>query len=150
MPTLPKHHAPVREAVASILSPAVHLDHLYGAHQIADILNAAVGDSNEKGIDTTVLLRAFSNDAADAFAIPLPCGVLYVRRTKTPGRHGGNDLVIGRFKTMEEGERAAIVRWRVDISDRVRSGLSDYIRAQKRKRPAAEVSPPPVVGGTQR
>ena len=109
MPTLPKQHTPDREAVASILSSAVHLDHLYGAHQIADILNAVVSDSNEKGIDTTVLLRAFPNDDADAFAIPLPHGVLYVRRTKTSRRHRGNDLAIGRFKTIKEGERAAVV-----------------------------------------
>ena len=55
--------------MASILGPAIHLGHLYGASHIAEVLNAAVGD-DAKAIDATALLRVFSNDAADVCVLP--------------------------------------------------------------------------------
>ena len=141
MLVLPKHHTPLRNAVISILRPSVHLGHLYGANQIADILNAA---ADAKSINATGLLRAFANDAADAFVIPCHHSVLYVRRSKTSGRHGGNELAIGRFLMMDEGERAAVVRWRVDIDDDARSGLLQYLWSRtNRKKVAAAMTPDP-------
>ena len=44
MLTLPKHHAPVQEDVASILDPAIYLGNIYAASQIAKVLNAAVSN----------------------------------------------------------------------------------------------------------
>ena len=85
MMTLPTRHAPVREAVASILGPVIHLGDFYGASQITKVLNTAVGD-NTKAIDATTLLRARSNNAADVFVLPHPNNqsVIYVCQKKVP------------------------------------------------------------------
>ena len=141
MATLPKHHAPVREAVASILGPVIYLGNLYDANQTAEILNATVADST-KGIDATTLLRAFSNDNADTFMLPHPDdrSVVYVCWKKVSGRHGENDLAIDLFVTMAEAQRTILVRWRVNIADEARSGLVEYLRMQKSKQPAGKIS----------
>ena len=92
---------------------------------------------------TLTLSYAFSNNAADAFVLSHPDdqSVIYVCWKKVSIRHGGNDLSIGRFTSMVEAQRAILVRWRYDIADGTRSGLVEYLRVQKSKRAAAEISP---------
>jgi hypothetical protein len=87
--------------VASILGPAIHLGNLYAASQISEVLNAAAGDA---AIDATTLLRAFSNDASDAFVFSHPDdrSVICICRKKMSERHGGNELSIGRSASLAE------------------------------------------------
>ena len=121
MPTLPCSLAPVRAAVASMLRSPDHAGNLYRADDVATALNIAADVTDGAAIDTTMLLRAFANEAADEFILRYDehfhChgdgNVLYVHRKIKPGRHEGKhqrNLFIGRFGSMESARRATAVR----------------------------------------
>ena len=71
MPTLPNRLAAVRAAVASLLRNKNHAGSLHSAEDIVDALNAAADFNGNAaislGIDVSLMLRAFPNDAADEF-----------------------------------------------------------------------------------
>ena len=64
MPHLPKHLAPVRAAVASILLLQDHVSRLNSAADISNALNIAAdvggNDAINTDVDATLLLRAFA------------------------------------------------------------------------------------------
>ena len=131
-----------------------HAGNLYRADDVATALNIAADVTDGAAIDTTMLLRAFANEAADEFVLAYDghfhChgdgNVLYVRRVAKPGRHKGKNqvnLFIGRFGSMESARRATAVRWHIHMDDGLRSALVRYLRGitAKRKRKAPDVSP---------
>jgi hypothetical protein len=156
MPHLPKKLAPVRAAVASILSHYLHVGNLYDAGEIANALNieadVAGNDAINAGVDVTLLLRAFANEGGDDYF--LPCNVLgregsrdvlYVRRAIKYGRQRGNklSLFIGRFRSSDETKHARVVRWNhgMDVDDK--TGLIQFLTELKpsKKRAISQVSP---------
>jgi hypothetical protein len=78
-----------------------HAGSLYSAKNIVDALNAAANFNGNAaislGIDVSLLLRAFANDAADKFFLAYDevfghCrdnNVLFIWRAKRVGRHNG-------------------------------------------------------------
>ena len=69
MPTLPHSLAPIWAAVASILLSPEHAQKLYGADDVAAALNIAADAFNGARVDTTMLLRAFANEAVGEFRL---------------------------------------------------------------------------------
>ena len=153
MPTLPCSFAPVGAAVASMLLSPSHSGSLYDADDVAMGLNVAAGvyKNTMSGVNSTLLLRAFAHGADEyvmqydvAFGCSGDGNVLYVRRRRHGGRHGGRTLLLGRFSSMEAAKRAKVVPWHVEMGDSARSGLIKYHEdSQKasKKRPAVDVSP---------
>jgi hypothetical protein len=129
-----------------------HAGNLYRADDVAAALNIAADVTDGAAIDTTMLLRAFANEATDEFVLAYDghfhChgdgNVLYVRRKVKPGRHEGKNqmnLFIGRFGSMESARRATAVRWHhISMNEGVRAGLVGFLAKQK-KRKAPGVSP---------
>ena len=72
-----------------------HAGNLYRADDVATALNIAADVTDGAAIDTTMLLRAFANEAAEEFVLTYDghfhchgdSNVLYVRRVAKPGRH---------------------------------------------------------------
>ena len=159
MPTLPCSLAPVRAAVASMLRSPDHAGNLYRADDVATALIIAADVTDGAAIDTTMLLCAFSNEAADEFVLTYAehfhChgdgNVLYVRRKVKPGRHEGKNqknLFLGRFCSMESARRATAVRWHhIGMDEGVRAGLVGFL-ANRKKQKAPDVSPDKE-GGTE-
>ena len=138
MPTLPRSCAVVRKAVALLLGSPDHSGKLYGGEDVAFLLNNAAGVDDNPDVATrmnvTTLLRSFANDAANVYGLeyddyfqrPGDSNVLFVRREQKGGRHGRGTrgaIYFGRFSSMEAGERAVVVRWRVSIDEAVRGEL---------------------------
>ena len=165
MPHLPKSLAPVRSAVVSLLRPRHHFSNLYTATDIAEALNVAANVSGnpaiDRDVDASLVLRAFAFDGMDEIFLSLkdvfgywrnPYG-LYVRKPVRAARNDGGVLAIGRFATIEEASRAAIVPWESILEDDARVGLVAYLKAaskpkvSKRKR---TISISPCNGRTQR
>ena len=129
-----------------------HAGNLYRADDVAAALNIAADVTDGAAIDTTMLLRAFANEAADEFVLTYDghfhChgdgNVLYVRRKVKPGRHEGKNqmnLFIGQFGSMESARRATAVRWHhIGMNKGVRAGLVGFL-AKRKKRKAPGVSP---------
>ena len=158
MPHLPKNLAPIRHAVVSLLRPRHHYNNLYAAADIAEALNVAADVTGnpaiDRGVDASLLLRAFAFDGADEVFLSLkdvfgylrnPHG-LYIRKPVRSARDDNGVLAIGRFASKEEASNAPIVRWEVILEDDAREGLVSYLeeaskpKTSKRKRPAG-VSP---------
>ena len=162
MSTLPRSLAVVRNGVANILLSSDHSGRLYSADDIAGALNngAAVDESPSitARISVTTLLRAFANCAADSYALSYDesfhragdTSVLYVRKEIKRGRRTADSrsLFIGRFESMEAGQNAKVVRWRVAMDSDVRAGLIRYLSKGKKRR-SSEVSPDNVGGSSE-
>ena len=121
MPHLPKSLAPVRSAVVSLLRPRHHFSNLYTATDIAEALNVAANVSGnpaiDRGVDASLVLRAFAFDGMDEIFLSLkdvfgywrnPHG-LYVRKPVRAARNDGGVLVIGRFATIEEARSSRML-----------------------------------------
>ena len=149
MPTLPNRLAAVRAAVASLLRNQNHAGSLHSAEDIADALNAAADFNGNAaislGIDVSLLLRAFANDAADEFVLAYDevfghrrdKNVLFIRRAKRVGRHEGKGqqrMLVGRFSSMETVMRANVVPWHVAIDKEVWTGTVNFLEEESRKK----------------
>ena len=75
MPHLPKSLAPVRSAVVSLLRPRHHFSNLYTATDIAEALDVAANVSGnpaiDRGVDASLVLRAFAFDGMDEIFLSL-------------------------------------------------------------------------------
>ena len=118
---LPKSLAPVRSAVVSLLRPRHHFSNLYTATDIAEALDVAANVSGnpaiDRGVDASLVLRAFAFDGMDEIFLSLkdvfgywrnPHG-LYVRKPVRAARNDGGVLVIGRFATIEEARSSRML-----------------------------------------
>ena len=140
--------------MALLLKSPDHSGKIYGGEDVAFLLNNAAGVDDNPHVSTrinvTTLLRSFANDAANVYGLAYDdyfqrlgdSNVLFVRRKQKGGRHGGTKgaIYFGRFSSMEAGERAVVVRWRVSIDEAVRGELFRFLSKPK-KRASSEISP---------
>lgn len=161
MPTLPKRLFVVRAGVASLLRPSQHAGNLYADDDVAHALDAAAEvdgtDAIDRNVDVSLIVNAFAHDAADEYVLgysnhfdyPRDKNVLYIRKFRKSGRHGGMrfTLLVGRFSSLEAARRAKVVRWNINIEEPVRDRLVQFLeedsgpKVSKKKRAAAKVSP---------
>ena len=159
MPTLPKSLGVVRAAVAASLLHPHHAGRLYGAADLAIILNIAADvDGNvavSVRVDASLLRRAFANDAADEFVLSYNehfhrrgnRSVLYIRREIEAGQKRRHVLLLGQFSSLEVARFADVVRWNVAMDEEIRSGFISFLeeaskpKASKKKRSSASISP---------
>jgi len=159
MPHLPKRLAPVRAAVALILTPCSNRNRLYPAEDIANAINIAAdvkgNAASSHGVDTTLILRAFANEGADEYTLPYGSvlgrdaddQILHVRRESKHGRKAGKDfsIAIGRFDSIDEAKFAKVIRWNygMDEGDRLRlvQCVAEATKPAAKKRKAPAISP---------
>ena len=104
-----------------------------------------------------MIVNAFAHNAdkkyvlgySNHFDYPRDKNVLYIRKFRKSGRHGGVTftLLVGRFSLLEAARRAKVVRWNINIEEPVRDRLVQFLeedlrpKVSKKKRAGGKVSP---------